>query len=70
MKKQRIRREIVPFVAAEPAPFGQILLYLLTGGRWGRVYQRRVEMRKLWHVPPDHINCRCVQTPITKEKDQ
>ena len=54
----KIKVDQVLISMAEPAPKWQVVLYLLTGGRKGRLFQEKVVSMKLY-AAPEHINCRC-----------
>lgn len=60
----KIKTETVHFDKAVPAPKMQVLLWLVTGGRRGRLFEREKTEAIKYSSQPDVFNCRCVTVPI------
>ena len=62
-----MREEVISVDRAVPASRKEILLWLLTGGRKGRLFTaKKIKMSK-WC--PAHIMCRSARTEISKEDE-
>lgn len=59
--KSRVKIEKVTYEMAENAPLGQVLLWVVTGGRFGRLFQRKNQDFNKYSA--DTVNCRCVTRP-------
>lgn len=60
----KLKTETVVFDKAVPAPKLQILLWLVTCGRRGRLFEREKTEAIKYSSPTDGINCRCVTVSI------
>lgn len=60
MDKMKLKYEDVVYEMAAPARKLEILLWLLTGGRKGKLFIRETKDFRKWMAPPSHTNCRCL----------
>lgn len=60
----KLKAETVVFDKAVPAPKLQVLLWLITCGTKGRLFEREKTEATKYSSPQDGINCRCVVVPI------
>jgi len=60
-----MRFEDVVYEMAVPAKKLDIIIWLLTGGKKGKLFVRESKTFKKWY--PDHVNCRCTSAPIIEE---
>ena len=65
----KLKTETVHFDKAVPAPKMQVLLWLVTGGRRGRLFEREKTEAIKYSSPPVGINCRCTMVPIIDSYD-
>jgi len=63
-----IRLEQVTYAMAEPAPKMQVLIWLITFGKMGKLFVRKNRDFNRWHPEMDpRMNCRCVTRPLKGE---
>lgn len=60
----KIKTETVVFDKAVPAPRLQVLLWLITCGKKGRLFEREKTEAIKYSSIPVGFNCRCVTVPI------
>lgn len=63
----KLKTETVVFDKAVPAPKLQVLIWLVTGGRRGRLFERKKTEATKYSSPPTGINCRCAPVFISGE---
>jgi hypothetical protein len=62
MSMRKINFEEVTYEMARPATKLQILIWLLTNGRKGKLFIKKSESFRLYTI--GHVNCRCATSPI------
>ena len=65
----KIKAEVVVFDKAVPAPRIQVFFWLVTGGKRGRLFERK-NTEAITYTPPTGFNCRCASTPVIVEELQ
>lgn len=65
----KLKTETVVFDKAVPAPKLQILLWLVTCGRRGRLFEREKTEAIKYSSQPVEPNCRCVMAPIIDDDE-
>ena len=66
--KVKVHTQIVSRDRVTSAGLLDILLYLVTFGRKGRLYIIDKVDVKIYSTPPSHINCRCFIKPMLKKE--
>lgn len=64
--KRKLKYEEVVYEMAVPASRIEIVVWLITFGKFGRLFVRESKHFRKW-MPGEDINCRCVFKTLTKE---
>lgn len=55
----KVKTETVTYEMAEPATRIEVIKWLISGGRFGRLYVSKSRKFIRYSAPPTGINCRC-----------
>ena len=62
-----MREEIINIDKAIPASRQEVLLWLLTGGKKGRLFTAKKTQMSKWYPIHTDLRCRCATTVISSE---
>jgi hypothetical protein len=67
---QKIHTEDVIYEFAVPCSKWQIFLWLITGGKKGRLFKQHQQECRKYFTPPERFNCRCSQAEFKRNYSQ